>query len=162
LSSPQTKRIVWRLARPIDVCLAANGGVKLSQEKIELFKIQFGEKIEKPRPWGMVIVEDSNLKARLYSRTTSRTPNGKNRLSHEMHDSINCKIDQNGVVEIEKYVEIPRALWDSKIPKKRTYNNGVFSLICFCENPGCRRVDIEFLKGLEKSRDPINQTIRKS
>ena len=156
MSSVQVKRIVWRLAKPIDICLAVNGGRTLSQERINDFKRQFGHQIEKNRPWGMVINDDNSLKARLYSRTTSAEANGKDKLSHDMHDSFECSIDEDGVVELTKYVEMPRNFWESKLPKKKSFNGAVFTLMCFCEKPSCRRVDVELLKTIDKLRQTMH------
>lgn len=150
MSETQLKRIVWRLAKPIDVCLAANLGKTLSQNKIDEFRQKFGKQIEKERPWGLVITDGSSLKAKLYSRTTSAEADGKTKLSHDMHDSFECSIDKEGVVELHKYVELPRAFWESKQIKKKSFNGSIFLLMCFCENPSCRRVDIELLKEMEK------------
>jgi len=155
MTSVPTKRIVWRWAKPIDICLALNGGGTLSQEKINEFKNQFGQQIEKYRPWGMVIGDNTGLKARLYSRTTSAEANGTNKLSHQMHDSYQCSIDEDGVIELKKYVDMPRSFWESKLPKKKSFNGAVFTLMCFCENPSCRRVDVELLEKIERIRQSM-------
>ena len=151
MSSAHMKRIVWRRAKPIDVCLAANLGKALSQNKIDEFIKKFGHEIEKARPWGMVINDSTRLNAKLYSRTTSKNPDGKTKLSHDLHDSYDCGIDKEGVVELRKYVEMPRAFWESKQINKKSFNNSVFVLLCFCENPSCRKVDIEFLNQMDET-----------
>ncbi len=139
---------MWRSARPIDVCLAIHGGGTLSQQKIEEFKRKFGKQIEKYRPWGMVIGESSSIKARLYSRSASAEPDELKRLSHEMHDSFDCRIDQDGVVELRKYVDMPRSFWDSKQVHKKSFNGAVFTLLCPCSSASCKLIDGKFLRKL--------------
>lgn len=152
-------RFVWRLAQPWDLILASlpKPTLMTSDDIDEIrtcYERDWGGKLDKPRPFGMLIDSDSTDTCRVFSRTADKNikPNGVNELNHQDHKS-SCRIDADGVVQTWKYVRLHRKYWDSPALVKPALNENSYILLCYCEGKSCRQKDKELIHAIQQSTD---------
>ena len=156
MSSTLIGRIVWRLATPWDVHLASLSRPTMltDKDKSEIRAKLSSDpklKLDKPRPYGMVIVDENSKECVVYSRTADENakPNGLSDLEHLSH-GVSCGIDKRGVVQLAKYYKMQRRYWDSKAKCKPTLTeNNCFLLLCYCEQKACRKRDKLLLQEIQ-------------
>jgi hypothetical protein len=154
MNASSRPRFVWRKAEPWDLILAAlKKPTLMSKEQLEEIRTgyerEWGCKLDKPRPFGMLVDSDTADTCVVYSRTANKNmkPNGLYDLEHLDHNS-ECQINSDGVVQLAKYVRIRRKYWDSPSKFKPALNDHSYELLCYCEAKNCKRQDKALIRAI--------------
>jgi hypothetical protein len=134
------REIVWRLASTFEIYVLATGDATLSDASKKTLEQKFGTRLDKPRPWGLVMFEVAADKAFVFSRTSDLVKADERSIRHPFHTSIECHLDKDGALEYMKRMLINPKLWLSSKEAVRV-GQIKLSLVCPCDQPSCSKLD---------------------
>jgi hypothetical protein len=145
-------KFIWRNAVPLDVIRASLSKPSyITKEELEQLARakDWPGKLEKRRPFGMLLENPDDLECIVYSRTADERvePNGLYNLGHDSHNE-GCSINSKGVVQLHINARIKKIIWGSTNRETWVAGSEAFVLACFCIKKGCQAEDHKLIDSI--------------